>query len=384
MKPHCLFYTGQARAFHTGMKPAFYKFCGKVNTIFLTEPLFDEDEKEISDNDCYPVNQYKKENLFIKNWRLKRLAKKLVYKYKPKLIVATSDMHSLFEMYLMRYGKQIGAKNVAVQWSLIVGSTTMANWVDEMNAHQRFPQWIPFDVRMLLAGLRKYAGHFLYYWILPILAGEKPFLGRSSYILRVGCSGMRDSDIQTVFDNVFGMVFMMNGVPREKLAHFNPFEEKPKPFIDTKILTCIIPSENQGGIDRDTNGFIDSRARLNGWIDILLTIKDMANNWKIYISLHPETIGREVLIDMIQGLSKRFVFIDKSIPIENVITRSSVIVGFPPSFSTVLYKTSIEYPSKKIISLDPLGEKMGDYYKDFTGIRYIDNLEELKEELNKL
>ena len=50
-------------------------------------------------------------------------------------------------------------------------------------------------------------------------------------------------------------------------------------------------------------------------------------------------------------------------------------MGMPPASSITLYTASLICPEKPILSLDFENELLGDGYKDFNGVEYIDNEE---------
>jgi len=60
-------------------------------------------------------------------------------------------------------------------------------------------------------------------------------------------------------------------------------------------------------------------------------------------------------------------------PADKYIEMARVIVGLPLSASTTLFTASLQCPQKPILSLDFEKELLGDYYKNFEGIEYIDN-----------
>ena len=69
---------------------------------------------------------------------------------------------------------------------------------------------------------------------------------------------------------------------------------------------------------------------------------------------------------------------------DKYIETGDIIVGLPLSASTVLFTASLQCPEKPIISLDFHRELLGDYYRDFEGVEYVDSEEDLIKLLEKI
>lgn len=54
-----------------------------------------------------------------RNFQLHKLAKNLIQEYKPDVVVLTSDIHSLFEMYLLRFAGRLERKIPILDYSQI-------------------------------------------------------------------------------------------------------------------------------------------------------------------------------------------------------------------------------------------------------------------------
>ncbi len=332
----------------------------------------------------------KKRNLLSKNIYLYKLAKSVIKQYHPDIVMSASDMHSLFELYLMRFAKGINALKITIQPFNVVNSVIGAKRVDLINTYLRFSSFLPFRLRFFLVKCRKYFGHFLYYWILPLIVGEKPFLGKSSYILRRGQSGMRDADYQIVFSKRYYDIYLKDGVPAEKLYILShPLARKTREFFEkvyfnktskyrkeNNIAALMLPS-NKPGFRKKSYSLISKEEREKNWLETIKLISKIFLGWKIYIKPHPDTKNINKIKESLELISKNVKVVNPQESADKYIEIADVIVGLPLSASTTLFTASLQCPEKPIISLDFHQELLGDYYQDFEGIEYIDSKEKL-------
>lgn len=392
-----LFYTGNPYVFRSGLIGYLYEICQVYPTTLLSEKPDSETEEILSKKEFFPnleniipVQQFteEKKNLFSKNIYIYKLAKKIVKEYKPDVVIATNDVYPL-EMYLMRFSKKVKALNIAIQPSNAADSKTIEKWVDLVNIYLRFPTFLPFWLRLIIIKIRKYFGYFLYYWILPLTVGEKPFFGKSSYILRKGNSGMRDADYQIVFSKRDYDIYHKDGVPSEKLhilphpllrketrkffekVYFNKFKNYKK---DKKVVCVMVPEDAVLGFDRKNYSLIFSREeRIKKHLEIIKLINKILPRWEIDIKLHPDTKDFKQLKMGLKLTSQNIKIVEPKEPADKYIALADVIIGLPLSASTTLFTASLQCPEKPIISLDFHHELLGDYYKDFKGIECIDS-----------
>lgn len=409
MMKKILFYATNPYVFRSGPVGYLYEISQVYPTIFLSEKLDPETDEILRDKTLFPklekiilIHQFtrKNMNLFAKNIFLFKLAKNIIsqYKpdiiissrYKPNIIISPSDMRSLFDLYLMRLGKRENILRIATQPANIADSVTIAKWVDLTNAYLRFPSFLPFWLRLFLVKCRKYLGHFLYYWILPLTIGEKPFFGKSSHILRKGQSGMRDADYQTVFSKRDYDIYLKDGVPAEKLYILtHPLQTETKEFFkkafwkrakkkkkDRKIVTLLLP-EDEIGFRRKNNSLILKEEMQKTRIEITNLITKVLSDWIIYLKPHPDIKDKDVKKNVrpFEVISNRIKIVDKTEPVDKYIEIADVIIELPLSASTALFTASLQCLETPIISLDFPHELFGDFYKDFEGIEYIDNRE---------
>lgn len=402
-----LFYTTIPRIFRTTLIGYLYEISQVYPVVLLSEELDSETEEILKNKTLFPkleeiipIRQFtgEKMNLFAKNKYLYNLAKDTVRRYNPDIIISPSDMHSLFELYLMRFGKRINSLKITIQSSNFGDSATEAKWVDLVNVHLRSPLFLPFWLRFFLIKSRKYFGHFLYHWILPLTVGEKPFLGKSSFILRKGNSGMRDADYQIVFSKRDYDIFLRDGVPAKKLyilahplarktkeffkkAYFNKFKKHKR---DAKVISLILPEDTALGFKKEDFSLISKKEKEKTWIETIKLINKILSGWKIYVKPHPSTKNINKVKESFESISKDIEIVNSQELADKYIEISDAIVGLPLSVSTALFTASLQCSEKPILSLDFYQELLGDYYKNFDGIDYVENIEELTKILESI
>lgn len=391
-----LFYTQTPRAFHTTLIGHLYEISQVYPVMLLSEKLDSVTEKALKNKELFPklekiipVEQFtgKPRNLFSKNIYFYKLAKNVIEQYKPDTVI-TGDIYP-FELYLSRFAKRINALKVSIQVSNVTDGAITRKWADLTNAYLRFPSSLPLGFRLFLVKCRKYFGHFLYYWILPLIVGEKPFFGKSSYILRKGNSGMRDADYQVVFSKRDYNVYLKDGVPSEKLYILpHPLDRGPREFFNRiyfdkfgkqkkarKAITLMLPAEIEFGFKRSDHSLISRKDREKDWIEIIKLITQIFLEWKIYIKPHPDTENLNKIKESLESISDNIEVVNPQEPADKYIEIVDIIIELPLSVSTTLFTASLQCPEKPILSLDFHQELLGDYYKNFEGIEYVDNKE---------
>jgi hypothetical protein len=388
-----LFYTYAPRAFRATLIGHLYEISQVCSVVLLSEKMDQETENILKDGTLFPklekiipANQFigKEINLFSKNRQLYNLAKKTTTLYKPDIVISASDSGSLFELYLMRFAKKINAFNLTIQPSNIAEVATSEKRVDVINSYLRFPLWLPMRLRIFATKCRKYFGHFFYYWFLPLIVGERPFFGKSSYILRKGSSGMRDASAHIVFSKRDYNIHVASGVLPEKiyiLSH--PIQRRIKIFFngiffkntkEANAITIILASEEGIGLKKDFS-LITLKDRKKIWFKTVKHIYDIFPDRLIYIKPHPDTKNSDMadLRRKFESISENIKFANKQEFSEEYIAKAGLIIGLPMSVSTTLYTAALRYPEKPIISLDFYHELIGDYYQNFQGIEYVDD-----------
>lgn len=398
-----LFYIANYYVFRSGVIGYLQEIAKQHEVIFLSEKMDEETERVVRNKEFFPklkeiipVSQYggEKANLFLKNRYLHKIAHRAIDDIRPDVIISESDTHSLLELYMMRMAKQRNILTIALQTANIEPSTDNAKRVDFINAYLRFPSFLPFFFRAFLVKCRKYFGHFLYYWLLPLLVLEKPFLGKSSHILRKGSSGMRDADYQIAFSERDRKIFIKEGVPEKKLrVLLHPLIKNKRFFKEAflkrkenkkgqKTALLILPDRRVVGLRKKDFSLISLGDREKEWRNVVKLIHLILPGWKICLKPHPDNYKE---IEQIKKNLDLFSFgievLDPRAPADRYIELSDIIIGLPISLSTVIFTASLQCPKKPIFSLDFFKEIGGDYYRDFKSVDYIDNKEDFAKKL---
>lgn len=367
--------------------------------VLLSEELDSRTKEILNDKTLFPnlkeiipISQFagEKTNLWAKNRYLYNLAKYLIFRHQPDIIILDNDM-CLFEMYLLRFAKKINAMNICFQGGFLTGPRgPLAMRLNLENAYLKMPRFLPLGIKLLLAKLRKRLGHIIYYWILPLTVGQMPFLGKSSYMLWQGNIGMRDGDCYVVFSKRDFDICVEDGTPPEKLYILShPLLRQTRKFFETayfsdmkkkdngnaKILTIML-SPDEISFRRDDYSLIAREELLKGRAEIIALIVKILKDWKIFIKPHPATENTQELIRIFESISDNIKVADQTKLADELIEISDAILSFPPS-STTIFTSPMQCPGKPVLSLDLQKELLGDSFKGFSEIEYIDNKEKL-------
>jgi len=404
-----LFFSCTARAFRTTLVGHLYEITKNFPVVLLSEKLDEETEKIIQDKNKFPklekivqvdvINSSKLELFSRRNRNFYKLAKQIFEQEKPDIVITSSDTHSLFEIYLNRLGKRYGAINVVLEATCqVTDIKKLAKWFDLSNAYLRFPSFLPMNLKILLVGFRKFFGHFLYYWIFPLTIGEKPFWGKASHILRIGNSGMRDSDYQLVFSKRDYNIHLKDGVFAKKLYILphpletntrdflkNNFINKTDNYVNKKFILLVLPDIEIGFKD---NGYslIPKNQRIDEWVDICDLVAKTFPEHDILLKPHPNTdpFIKDLEDSLLKLNNERIKIVDGQNPVDKYIETSDMIIGLPVSISTTLFTAHIQCPDKRIISINFDEELLGNHYKDFEGIEYIDDKKKFIQRLHEI
>jgi len=388
-----VFYTGILRAFRATSIANLYEICQVFPVVLLSEKL-DKETEEILKNktlfpkleEIVPVNLFKmKKNLFFKNIHVYKLAKDIIKKHRPVMVIMPSDV-CLFDFYLMRFAKKIKAINIVLNSDLRLSiAREMSLRTDLTHTYFGLPLFLPFRLRFLLIQIRKYLGYLLHNWLLPLSVGQVPFFGKSSRIL-YSMSGSR-ADYRIVCSKQDYNLSLKEGIPERKLALLeHPLKrENTKRFFDeayllnlenkdrskTKNLILLYPEEPYG-FRRGDLALISEEEIQKSRIKIVNLIVDTLKDWRIFIKPHPATPKADELKKIFEAISPFITFINPTDPVDKYIEMSDIITGLPPA-SSALFTATLQCSHKPILSLDLDQEIFGDCYKDFDGIEYIDN-----------
>jgi len=393
-----LFYTSIPRGFCDVGIAYLYEIAKVQPVVLLSEELDPKTKKILHSKTLFPnlqkilpVHQFTKSNpnIFKKNGYLYTLAKNIIETEKPDVIVTSDDIYP-FELYLLRLAKRKGIYTIAIQPSLHPETGEVRLYNILLDAHLRTPPWLPLFLRIGFVKVKRLAGHFLYYWILPFLMGEPPFKGQSSYILWKGSPGLRDSDYYIVFSKRDYDLCVQEGVSKNKLriiAHSlcrihtrkflerNLLKENNAYRTTRKTLTFFYPSERIG-IKKADYSLIPAQEMQEKRERLLKIINEILSSWQIIVKPHPQTENFMNLKTRLESLSPNIRVADPADRASHYIAVSNVIIGIPP-VSTTLYTSSLQCPKKAILSINLYNELLGDLYKNFSGIDYIEEENDL-------
>lgn len=396
-----LFQSTNPNLFRASSIGYLYEINQKHRVVLLAQEIDAFTKKILADKNLFPglekiifFNSPFYGNIFYKNYQLCRILKKAVQRFQPDIVIASTDIWPA-EMYLMRFAKKAGAITVAIQDGFrIAEKKKLFLWSCLMNSYMKMPRFLPLSVRLFFVKLKKYLGHALYYWILPITAAELPFRGKTSFVLWDTSPGLRDADYSAVFSKRDYNLCIKDGVPPEKLFILShPLENKKvKKFFEkayfsknrkmenAKILTIMWPFEKVSFKKKNYSSIPEEKMQENKLRIVKLIIEKLIG-WEIFIKPHPAVKSISEIKELLREIPSNVSIVEPSEPADKYIGMSRVIVGIPP-VSTTLFTASLQCPEKIILSLDLNQEFLGDSYKNFNGIEYIDNEKKLINVLN--
>ena len=390
-----LFQSTNFRMFRTTLIGYLYEIAQKHEVILLTDQLDSYTQHVLDDKSLFPGLQkivvFESSfggNILYKNYRLKKIIQKIIQEYRPDIVMAPSDMWPS-EMYLLRAAKKVGALTIAIQSGFkIAGQRKMYIWSCLTNAHENIPNFLPLFFRLFLGKMKKYVGYFVYHWILPLTVGEMPFLGKTSFVFWDESAGLRDADYSAVFSKRDYDISIKDGVRAEKLFVIgHPFEHEATKRFFEKIYfsqhqktgndkTAVIMWSGESiGFDAKDYSIVPEEKIRKSKIAIVKHISEILADWNIFIKPHPSVKSISEIKEFLRQIPSNISVVNPSDSADTYIEMSSVIVGMPLP-STTLFTAQKQHPNKIILSLNINNEFLGDSYKDFEGIEYIDTEEQ--------
>lgn len=410
-----LFQSMNPQLFRTTLIGYLYEIAQRHRVVLLTNEIDSHTKKILCDKNLFPglekiilFESAFNGDIFRKNYRLCKKLREAVIDYNPDIVIAHSDIWPA-DMYLLRFAKRVGAITVAIQTGFkVAGERKLYLWSCLMNSYIKMPDFLPLSVRLFFVKIKKYLGHFFYYWILPLIAGEMPFPGKTSFVFWDEGSGLRDADYSAVFSKRDYDLCVKEGVNPEKLfvighplehkatkeffekTYFSQNREKPTQTRqrggneaggeNSRTLTIMWPDEKIG-FKKGDYSLISGKEIQENRKKIVKLISEKLVDWKIFIKPHPAVRNTSEIKEFLGQVPNNVSIIEPSEPADKYIEMSSVIVGVPPP-STTLFTASKQNPKKIILSLNLNNEFLGDVYKNFDGIEYIDNEKRLIATLN--
>ena len=406
-----LLYTSISRLFRTTLVGHLYEIAQVYPVVLLSEKLDTETEKILHNKELFPklekiipIRQQRggMKGLLAKyNYHryLCRLSKNVVEEYRPDIVIMSDDF-TVISRYLIRFARKIKAMTICFQASFRMEIKRIGLWSDLMNMSQKnFPSFFPFWLKMKLVRIRKYLSHFFEYYLLPLIVGQASLGIKSSYIIWSKREVGMYADYYIVFSKRDYNLSLQEGVPIEKLYILNhPLEHKnTRRFFkeayslnslsenvkDRKVLTIMLPSVNLGFRKNNYSLISEEQITKNRKEAIILITKTL-KDWQIFIKPHPQTDQSlyETFFSF-KSISSNIKICDIQEPADKYIEISDVVLGFPPC-STTLFIASLQSQEKVILSLNLQNELLGDFYRGFKGVEYIDNRKKFIRVLEKI
>jgi len=385
-----------------------HQVCLHWRVVLLTEELDEETERLLADPTLFPgivgrirINQYDGagEGLMARNRRMSRLAREIVDTWRPSVVFASGG--DLFEHYLRRYAKQAcGAINISCS-----GVSLMRHMRDSIllynlhSAETRFPAWLPRSVRRAFARAWRQIAQFVYYVVVPLTAGQRPFLGVNG-IYQIDETRFGNMDIAIVFTRDNQEMLMRDGAPTGRVLVV-PYPIKPGAadpiwralsiYPSTsrywpKVLTSFFLIQRNFAFRRDNYTLIPDNPLYASRVSVIKALLAMLPGWEIRIKPHPMSAASPIYEDIrrtITALSNRIVWVPPDDPADRHIAASGAVVCFPPA-STTIFSAITQRPGIPALMVDINRELMGDGCLGLHGVVTIDSLRELNDRLATL
>ena len=390
------------RMFRATFVGYLYEIAQKHEVVVLADGIDGETRKSLENTAMFPglknIVAFESPfggDIFRKNFTMYKTIKSTIRAYKPDVVIAPSDMW-LAEMYLFRLAKRMGAVTLALQSGFKIGEQKKLLLRSYLDSYGKMPGVLPLLARKFLARARKYAGYLVYHWVFPLAVGERPFAGMVSFIFWHESAGKRDADYSAVFSKRDRDLSLKDGVRPEKLFLIgHPLEhEAARKFFEkaysaqgkakesSKILTIMWPEEKFGLRDQDYL-MIPQQDIWKRRVFIVKLISEKLADWKIFIKPHPAEKEVAQIKESLERISANISVVNPLEPADKYIEISQCIVGISLP-STTLFTAQKQYPGKIILSLNLDNEFLGDSYKDFEGIEYIDTEEKLDQAIHAI
>ncbi len=383
-----LFYTSIPRMFRSTLIGYLHEISQVYPVVLLSEELDKQTQAVLQDTKLFPkleaivpVSQYPsvRVNMFAQNRYLAKKAKEVVKRYNPDIVIMANDVYP-FELYLQRAAKRRGAQTMCFQGGYrIAGKEELKTW-DRILGNKP------------LRTLKKQIGHMVYYWVFPLLVGELPFRGKSSFVRLEDDTGFR-ADWSVVFSQRDYDICVQEGIPKEKLlilghplcrASKKVFEaaQREHSVQPSRHATVLLPSEEVGVRKKDLS-LISSEEIWTTRKSIIGVLSKVLRGWPIWVKPHPATEDLARARKEFEPIASSVRVADASEPAEKYIAQSKIVVGIPTD-STALFTASLQSSETVVISADLHGELLGDSFRNSENVEYVHDLGQLKELLQRV
>jgi len=411
-KKYIFFYSHLERHFKSTLIGHLYLLMDNHDVILFSEDLTKDTLSILNNRELFPrlkvIDLYKSQtkNSFIKNLNEfrnnTRIFDQTFKKYSCKSLVASSDWHSLNELYLMRIARKRNIFRFSIQesvhWNTILRKKWyFLRWNSVLRKKLFFLQKQSLNHQYLSSSIINFLTHsilwskyLLFQFLIPILSLKKPFFNTKTFFLWNSASGSNDSQYHITFSPFEYEQYQLSGTSRKKLKKI------PHPFTLDKLspLQNVLFNQNMEPIDfliildsfdmsfKKDKSTISKEIKFNSDIDIIKNIAQNFYDKRIMIKPHPNLKDYELFKTELR-YHKNITFVDQSISVDSLFSATKVLIAFSPSFSTSSIYFKLFYPNKKSIALDILNEYNGDFFQNNKyDVHYVKSIEDFNEVLS--
>lgn len=398
--PQILFYPHSARALSSSLIGHLYELSRHYRVAVVTEVLPPLYAAMLEDRRLFPgITEVRTINglglslgsLLRNNRRWHRLAEELVREINPDVVVTENDMSSLFDMYLLRAARRAGARRLTIQGMLQPEADEMRRFVELLYVYRGGRERHPLQRvwRTVSYRVRQHLAHCLVHYLLPWSLGTAALRGGSSYLLRRGASGMRDSELNLVPSQAAFDSHRRSGVPSARLAllahplHRVPPElylgrTPPSAARGTTIL--ILLTSVAFGFRRDPpHQLIDAPSRRATRLAIVGLVRRYFPEAKLVLKPHPDCGPLSAVRDYFSPVAHDMEILPPSSPVEPQLAHCDLVIDLPVSVTTTLFTAACIRRDRPIISANVDNEFYGDHYRHSPEIDYVESLQELED-----
>jgi hypothetical protein len=392
-----IFYPGPIHLFWTTGIYYLYLISKRYEVTLVLENCSIDNEKKIIEvckhrlKDVFHLET--KYNL-LRHKYYRETAYNLVGSVNPDIIFINDDQN-VFNTYLLRATKKKGCVSICYQTGTMEGKRRY-NWglfcgADACNMADKYK--LPYFISLLLTKLIQHSRHIWHYYCAPLLAGERPFTGKSSAYLSKGRSGMRDGDCFVVFSEREKNICISDGLCADKIIILShPIESVDRSMIEElwniknanktkqdkeKTVLILLPHvENDFCVERETGQIISKERIYESWETIMSSTLNKYPNAIVWLKMHP---GANLNSKTTKWLLKDFIryrnieIVSNDVDGMQYAVNADIIIG---ETSTLLYTVSRAFEDKDVISFDLLKRRLGDAYKGDRKICYVTDIGE--------
>lgn len=404
-----LFYTDIPRSFRTTYIGYLFELTQRHPVVLLCEQLDTYTEEILRDKTLFPklhkvipLYQHTKTdlNLLKKHLYFAKYARNIIKEYTPDIIFSTD--YTIFGSYLRRYARKYGITTLAAIGPAFEDAYENADYRALLSGYRRIRISLPLQLKLWYGKIRRVIAHSIYYHLLPIMAGHRPFIGTPSCIYEDDRRFSKGADYYIVFSKTHYERLLNYGLPEKKLlllAH--PLDGPGQVLFEKTYLTkareahvglvqkiiVFMWSEPEISFTKKPYHPILKEKMIAHRVSLLKIIVDALPTWRIIIKPHPIILTNpdriKTLRALMQSISNLIDIGDPAISAEYFIELGDVIIGVPPP-STSIFTATLQCRNKPILFINLYDEILGDSYSEFPGVDYITKTKKLTQTLTSI